>query len=76
MRFAGHIPQNELWLRQVFSAKSVSTGGVVRRRARDVDRKVGRARFELEVRRRGFRLLEVGDQLIVVCSKAPLRIVV
>jgi hypothetical protein len=76
MSFAGHIPRNDDWLAQMFSAKAVASGGVVRRKARDVERKVGRARLELEVRRRGFRLIEVGDQLIVICSGAPLRLIV
>ena len=76
MSFVGHIPENDDWVEQLFSAKAVRTGGVVRRKARDVDRKIGRRRLESEVRKRGFRLIEIGDQLIVICNTDPIRVIV
>ena len=76
MSFVGHIPQNDIWVAQLFAAKQVSRGGVLRRSVRDIDRKIGRARLELEVRRRGYRLLEAGGQYIIICSRAPMRVLV
>ena len=70
-----HRPHGELWLAQMFSAKAVQTGGVIRRKISDVDREIGRERFELEVRRRGFRLIANGDQFIVICNTAPLAMI-
>ena len=68
-------PLGQDWLDQVFRAKSAARGGVVRRRVADVEREIGRATFELEVRRRGFHLLECGGQYIVVCSSEPVRMI-
>jgi len=63
------------WLNQVFSAQSVAKGGVVRRKVIDVEKKVGRETFELEVRRRGFHLIEAGSQFIVVCDTGHIRLI-
>ena len=76
MPFPGHVPANAIWLEQVFESKAASSGGIVRRSRSDVERKIGLERLELEVRKRGFRLIDAGDQLIVVCSRAPVRILV
>lgn len=46
----------------------------MRRSRRWVEREVGREEFEREVRRRGFHLIETGDQMIVVCHAGPIRI--
>lgn len=68
--------ESENWLRNVFSAKSVGRGGVIHRAARDVDRYAGRAAFLDEVRRRGFTLVENGDQFVVFCNRDPVRLLV
>jgi hypothetical protein len=69
------LSDNEIWLRQLFSAQAASSGGVVRRNVHDVDRKVGRERLEVEVRRRGFHLLKCGNQFVVICDKNDLTMV-
>ncbi len=46
------------WLVQLFSARTVAEGGIVRRQVKDVERLVGRDRFLREVHRRGFALLK------------------
>jgi len=66
----------EKWLRDLFSAKTVGRGGVVHRPARDVDRYAGREAFLHEVRRRGFTLVENGEQLVVFCNRDPVRLLV
>jgi hypothetical protein len=65
----------ETWLRLIFAAQAAQTGGVIRRSAAWVEREVGRARFEAEVRARGFHLIEAGGQLVVICSSGPFRVV-
>ena len=55
------------WCNAIFSAKALGKGGVVRRAIRDVDREIGREVFIEEVRRRGFHLVEVGGQYVVIC---------
>ncbi|MGH1413828.1 MAG: N-(5'-phosphoribosyl)anthranilate isomerase [Pelagimonas sp.] len=61
------------WIDQVFSARAVSKGGVVRRSVLWVENEIGRARFIQEVDARGFHLLECGGQFIVVCNNGPIR---
>ncbi len=63
------------WFAQIFEAKAVRTGGVVRRKICDVERKVGRSALEREVRRRGFHLVEAGTQFIIICSTGDVRLI-
>ena len=67
------ISQADRWLEQVFSAKAVARGGVIRRAVPWVEQEIGRARFIAEVRRRGFHLLECGHQFVVICTPGPIR---
>lgn len=62
------------WVDQVFSAKAVRYGGVVRRSLHWVEAEVGRANFEDEVRRRGWHLVECNGQLVVFCTNRPVNI--
>lgn len=62
-----------LWMQRLFDAKSARRGGVVRRSLRDIDLIVGRAAFEAEIRRRGYRAIQNGDQVIVLCNNEPVR---
>jgi hypothetical protein len=71
----GQRPLGQDWLAQIFRAKTAASGGVIRRSIRDVEREIGRDALELEVRRRGFHLLECGQHFVIVCSPAPIRIV-
>ncbi len=62
------------WIRQVFSAKIVERGGVVRRSLRWVEAEIGRDAFEAEVRTRGWHLAECNGQLVVFCTPQPVKI--
>lgn len=63
------------WIDQVFKARAVTTGGVLRRSVAWVEHEIGRDRFIGEVRRRGFHMLECGGQFVVVCSDSPIRMI-
>ena len=75
MSYLRPIHSNDIWFDQVFSAKAVSKGGVIRRSKADVDRKIGRDRLELEVRKRGFRLVEAGNQFLIICDRGDIRLI-
>lgn len=64
----------DYWLDQVFSAKAVSTHGVIRRSRDWVATEIGVDRFENAVRARGFHLIEAGQQLVVICHAGPVII--
>jgi len=61
------------WLRQMFATKAAIEGGIVRRKVRDVERLLGRERFEYELRRRGFQAVENAGQFVIFCNTEPVR---
>lgn len=61
------------WLRDLFASKEVQRGGVIRRKARDVERYAGLARFMAEIDRRGFQVAENAGQFVIFCNRAPVR---
>ena len=63
------------WRAELFSSKQARSGGVIRRNRRDVAREMGLDALELEVRRRGWHMLESGDQIVVICSPEPFRLI-
>ncbi|MEQ8897931.1 MAG: aspartate aminotransferase [Roseovarius sp.] len=63
----------ELWLKDLFACKAVQQGGVIRRKARDVERFAGMEPFLQEVRRRGFRVAENGGQVVIFCNREPVK---
>jgi hypothetical protein len=64
------------WIIQIFSARAAAEGGMIRRQIADVERLVGRDRFLMEVRRRGFRAVENSGQFIVFCNQEPVKILI
>ncbi len=63
------------WINQIFKAGQVSKGNLVRRQKKDVRRLASMADLEREVRRRGFHLIETGDQVVVICNAGDFRVV-
>ncbi|MCP4822459.1 MAG: hypothetical protein GY883_25010 [Shimia sp.] len=59
----------------MFSARVSERGGMVRRKIRDVEREIGRERLELEVRRRGWHMIETNRDIIILCDTSPFRII-
>ena len=64
----------EVWLDQIFAAKAVASGGVIRRSRAWVISEIGLSRFEDAVRARGFHLIEAGQQLVVICHAGPVHL--
>jgi hypothetical protein len=65
----------EAYLRDVFGAKAVRDGKIIRRNLRDIERYVGRENFVAELHRRGFRAVENAGQMVIFCNAEPVRIV-
>ncbi|SLN52954.1 hypothetical protein PEL8287_02823 [Roseovarius litorisediminis] len=63
----------EVWLNDLFASKAVQKGGVIRRKARDIERFAGMDLFMLEIRRRGYQVAENSGQIIIFCNRAPIR---
>ncbi|GGG58863.1 hypothetical protein GCM10011415_00850 [Salipiger pallidus] len=64
----------DLWLTQLFASRTAATGGVVRRKTRDIERIVGHERFMAELDRHGFRAVQNGGQTIVFCNREPAHV--
>ncbi len=64
------------WLDDIFASKSAIRGQVIRRKARDIEKFVGRREFELELKRRGYQAVENAGQVIIFCNREPIRRIV
>ena len=62
------------WLRQMFTSRAATDGGVVRRKVSDVERLVGRETFLELMRCRGFRVVENAGHFVVFCNAEPLHL--
>jgi hypothetical protein len=63
------------WIDQIFEARIVKEGGSVRRHIADADRLGGGLEnFLDEVEKRGFHVVQVGDQLVVLCNRGDIHI--
>lgn len=63
----------DIWLNDLFASKAVQQGGVIRRKARDIERFVGMDRFMAEIHRRGYQVAENAGQVIIFCNREPVR---
>ena len=72
---SGPISPNEFFA-QLFSSRAAQTGAVIRRQVRDVERYVGREAFLIELRRRGFPVIENAGQFIIFCNQEPIERVI
>lgn len=63
----------DVWLHDLFACKAVQQGGVIRRKARDVERFVGFTAFFAEIDRRGYQVVENAGQLVIFCNREKIR---
>ena len=75
MQMLRPILGNPGWCEAIFTARAVEKGGIVRRARRDVDREIGHDAFVREVRRRGYHLIEVGGQYVVICNPGSMTVI-
>lgn len=63
------------WINQIFETASARKGGIVYRSKASVERECGVSLLELEVRRRGFHLVETDACYAVFCTPGAIRII-
>ena len=61
------------WVDQMFQAQAAN-GGVVRRARSDVDRYASLEEIIDEARKRGFHVVETGDQVVVLCHQGQIAV--
>ncbi|MBP9048379.1 MAG: N-(5'-phosphoribosyl)anthranilate isomerase [Tabrizicola sp.] len=64
---------SDQWVSHLFSSQAAREGGVIRRKVRDVERFVGREPFLVEMKRRGFPVVENAGQFVIFCNCEPIR---
>jgi hypothetical protein len=63
----------DYWMADLFRSKAACRGGVIRRSARDIEKFIGRACFEDELRRRGYQAVENAGQIVIFCNREAIR---
>jgi hypothetical protein len=73
-----HVAETEwAWIRNLFSADQVRKRGVVRRKRGDAPGQVddhGLKQLIIAARKRGFHVIETGDQVVVLCNEGDIRV--
>lgn len=63
------------WINDIFKAASVKNGNIVRRKVADV-KKLGSADDLIqEVKNRGFHMVEIGDQYVIICNPGNMKVI-
>ena len=63
------------WVNQIFKSQIAKRGGVVRRKVTSIERQSSRAEVKAEAQRRGYHIVEHGDQWLIFCDKASVKII-
>lgn len=75
MRKFSRVPSARTWISQIFRSRAARNGGVVRRKIASVIEYASIDMLRAEVVRRGFHMVESGDQFVIFCNPGDLRIV-
>lgn len=75
MRKVTRVPTARTWISQIFSSQSARGGGIVRRKMASVIEYASVEMLRAEVIRRGFHMVESGDQFVIFCNTGDLKIV-
>lgn len=75
MRIFARVPTPHAWISQIFDCQAARHGGIVRRSIASVIDYASIDRLHAEVLRRGFHMVESGDQFVIFCNCGDLKIV-
>ena len=70
-----NIPRNKKWIGQIFAAKAAKNGGIVRRKVSSVKQYATVNELRAEVKARGFHMLRVEEQYLIICSSGNFRVI-
>ena len=63
------------WVRQIFQSKIAKRGGVVRRKITSINRYASRDEVRRACKRKRYHIIAHGDQWLIFCDRAQVRIV-
>ena len=60
---------------QIFESQIAKRGGVVRRKVSSIDKYASQSEVKAEARKRGYHIIQHGDQWLIFCDKASVKII-
>lgn len=63
------------WIDQIFKTRVSKNGGIARRKKASVHKYASRDVLIRAVKRRGFHLIEIGDQYVILCNTGDMRVI-
>lgn len=63
------------WVAQIFQSQMAKTGGLARRKISSIQKYASLNEVELECAKRGYHIVENGNQWIIFCNKAKVQII-
>lgn len=63
------------WVKQIFESQIAKRGGVVRRKVTSIDKESSRDEVKKECRKRGYHIVEHGDQWLIFCDTASVKLI-
>ncbi|MEQ9491584.1 MAG: N-(5'-phosphoribosyl)anthranilate isomerase [Alphaproteobacteria bacterium] len=64
------------WIDQIFESQIAKRGGVVRRKMSSIQRYTSLDEVKKEAERRGYHIIQHGDQWLIFCDTASVSIIV
>lgn len=61
------------WISQIFQANAARSGGIVRRKLRDIEKFASMDELRTAVRRRGFDMLVRGEDVVILCASQNMQ---
>jgi hypothetical protein len=63
------------WVNQIFQSNIAKRGGVVRRKLSSIDKYASQREVTKEAKPRGYHIVQHGDQWLIFCDTASVRII-
>ncbi len=63
------------WVRQMFQSQIAKRGGLVRRKITSIDKFASRAEVKAKSTKGGYHIVQHGDEWLVFCDKASVKII-
>lgn len=63
------------WIDQILESQIAERGDVVRRKISSIDKEASQAEVKQECAKRGYHIVQPGDQWLIFCDKASVKII-
>ncbi len=63
------------WTQRIFDSKIAKRGGLARRKISNIEKYSSRENLKSECKKRGFHIVENGDQWVIICNEGHVKII-